>query len=1069
MPYALALDLGSTSIGHAAFQIDEKGNRLKILHAGVRMYPTGKEQNGASLAAERRAKRQMRRMRDRKIRRGKAIIRTLIEWNMMPADKAAQQQLLRDLDGAGKGNDKRPPSDPFNLRARALHEQLPPMYTGRALYHIHKHRGFKSNRKTDRAADDVGVVLGGIKNLTERMKETSSATLGEFLAHMKNSGKHARRRSGIPNDMETIFPAREMLEKEFWAIWNKQADYYPEMMTKERGEHLFRIIFHQRDLKKQEPGKCSYLPSENRIAKADPLFQHFRLLKELNELQVIESGKAARPLTLNERDMLLGELSSKKTMSFKAMRKLLKLSDSSTFNKESERREGLTGNETAAIMANKKLADASWLKLSMSDQRQIIESITEEEDLGKLHSLLQSYFDLSEEQIISMSNVTLPSGYASIGPTAAQKISVEMQNAVVTEYGAAEAAGLHGKDTAKVYDILPPYQEILSKSLVGGSGSPDDSYDAQYGRIANPTVHIGLNQLRKLINLYIRKYGKPAEISVEIARDLAMSPKRKTEYESLLKKNTLNRTKIKDRLSAHGITPTSNFIELVKIWQEMPTIEGYDKDTARMCVYTGVALTFDMVVNGDVEIDHILPFSISLDDSANNKVVCLKSANQMKGPRAPADVSQWRDSYSDILKRARHLNLSRYKRFSPLALDEYKQENKFLARHLVDTQYLSKAARVYLACLFSNEDDAENGHPLSKVKAVPGRITAVMRRAWGFNSLIGNDDEKDRQDLRHHAIDAVTVGLVTPSLIQQISKIAKSGDSTANRHSLAAIFREVQPPEYLVNDLKRHLDRMVISHKQDRGTINRERGQTSSGLHNETAYGPVLDENGDMTGNVVRSIPLFALKAENISKIRDKELRAKIEQIFYEIDKTLPEKAFKAAFDKSLSEFQKTSNHFTGIRSVRIEETLKTIPIRDEQGRIFKSYKGDSNDFTDVWKLSNGTIKLSIISTFQAHTEDETDHSAAIRSLDAKAKKIARLYKNDMVAYEENNVTKYGRVAKSSKNGIAINPHNRSGTDGYITFTAKKISETNFRPIAVDEIGYVYDSKNPKNNVTKKA
>ncbi len=43
MAYALSLDIGATSIGHAAFRIDEGGNRVKLLHIGTRIFPTGRE------------------------------------------------------------------------------------------------------------------------------------------------------------------------------------------------------------------------------------------------------------------------------------------------------------------------------------------------------------------------------------------------------------------------------------------------------------------------------------------------------------------------------------------------------------------------------------------------------------------------------------------------------------------------------------------------------------------------------------------------------------------------------------------------------------------------------------------------------------------------------------------------------------------------------------------------------------------------------------------------------------------------------------------------------------------
>ncbi len=40
------------------------------------------------------------------------------------------------------------------------------------------------------------------------------------------------------------------------------------------------------------------------------------------------------------------------------------------------------------------------------------------------------------------------------------------------------------------------------------------------GKIANPTVHVALNQIRVVVNAIVKKYGHPHDIVVEVARDL---------------------------------------------------------------------------------------------------------------------------------------------------------------------------------------------------------------------------------------------------------------------------------------------------------------------------------------------------------------------------------------------------------------------------------------------------------------------------------------------------------------------------------------------------------------------
>jgi CRISPR-associated endonuclease Csn1 len=46
-----------------------------------------------------------------------------------------------------------------------------------------------------------------------------------------------------------------------------------------------------------------------------------------------------------------------------------------------------------------------------------------------------------------------------------------------------------------------------------------------------------------------------------------------------------------------------------------------------------------------------------------------------------------------------------------------------------------------------------------RVQVSPGRATAYLRQRWNLNGIIGHDDEKNRADHRHHAIDAIVIAL----------------------------------------------------------------------------------------------------------------------------------------------------------------------------------------------------------------------------------------------------------------------------------------------------------------------
>src|SRR3546814_4688390 len=62
--------------------------------------------------------------------------------------------------------------------------------------------------------------------------------------------------------------------------------------------------------------------------------------------------------------------------------------------------------------------------------------------------------------------------------------------------------------TGEVLDFLPYYGEMLSREIPPGTLDPNDDDETRWGKITNPTVHIGLNQLRRLLNAIIREIGR---------------------------------------------------------------------------------------------------------------------------------------------------------------------------------------------------------------------------------------------------------------------------------------------------------------------------------------------------------------------------------------------------------------------------------------------------------------------------------------------------------------------------------------------------------------------------------
>lgn len=521
----LGLDIGTNSIGWCL--VDEENGA--IIDIGVRIFSDGRDpQSGTSLAVDRREARGARRRRDRYLGRRSAFFDMLVAHGLMPAD-TDEAKLIAE-------------KNPYDLRARALDEQLAPHEIGRVLFHLNQRRGFKSNRKAERKSGDNedGKIATGAQALDRAMAEAGTDTLGQFLAMRLAQGLSARVRMDSDNQGYDFYPQRRHIEYEFGRIWEEQAKFHPALLTQEAHDALHRILFFQRPLKEQVVGLCTFCPDERRLAKAHPLFQERRLYEEVNHLEVTTPGAPNRKLTRDERDRIVLKLRSKRKVSFESLAKEIKLQPGQSFNKASETRTHLAGNEVFAALADKKRFGNAWPNFDLDQQWHIIETLIEEENPDKLHEFLTNGCGLGDDAAMLTARTALPEGYGRLGPTATARILEELRKDVVTYDVAVKNCGWHHSDdrTGEILPQLPYYGELLSREIPPGTQDPNDPIEKRWGKITNPTVHIGLRQLEKLVNAIIKVHGRPDNIVVELARELKLNDKDKEEHNRRIHRDT---------------------------------------------------------------------------------------------------------------------------------------------------------------------------------------------------------------------------------------------------------------------------------------------------------------------------------------------------------------------------------------------------------------------------------------------------------------------------------------------------------------------------------------------------
>ncbi len=1075
MNYRLGLDLGTNSLGWAAVKVDDEGQPTDVIDIGVRIFSDGRNRKDkSSLAVQRRVPRGQRRRRDRYLLRRTDLMEALIACALMPTDES-ERKSLESL-------------DPYLLRSRALDHALSPYEISRALFHLGQRRGFKSNRKSDSADDaEAKKARADTSELYRRMEESGARTLGEFLFRRHRNQRTVRARAG-----HGLYPDRAMYEAEFDAIRDAQEIHHP--LRPDQWNSLKQIIFRQRPLRAVEAGWCLLEQGEKRAERSLPIAQEFRMVQEVNNIRVRTGlGYDMRPLNPKESASLLARLRAQKEVKFEKLPGIIGLPEDTRVNLDQWNRKGLKGDETSAVLSNRNIFGNRWRELTLEDRTGIVRVLLDDDDSASVHRIARERWGLDDKAATRVVSARLPQGHVHLSEKALNNLVplMEEDEYVYSEAVAAHPDYAHHSDFRpdSALDWLPYYGELLPQQVVGADpNAPDGDAPARFGRIANPTVHIGLGQLRRVVNRLIDVYGKPQHIVVELARDLKMNREQRREAERSQREGGERNERLRKDLESAEQSVSQEVLRKLRLWEEQ------GPPHARFCPYTGEAINFEMVISAATEVDHILPMSKTLDDSPANKVVCLARANRDKGNRSPYEafghnpagydyeaIKQRAEVIGDTLRQQNRRD-SKSWRFFEDAMERFQDEGEFLVRQLNETKHFSRVARTYLAHLFD-----EKSQKRRFVDATPGRLTAAIRRGWGLNGLLyesrkqdGNaPDAKTRDDHRHHAIDAFVVACTTPATVQRMMKAASVDNSSevARSKNLAQIAEQAPAWEgFSRNDLRPLIDRIVVSHRPDHGTRS-DSGKTTDQLHNDTAYGIVDAGNEISPATVVVSKPLSGFTSrKHVEAVRDRALREVLLRLWEQSGEKGAEFA-KRAWKNGVS----MNGHVHRVRSVRvIEQQSNLVVISDRSGKPYKAYATAANEFVEIWLMRDGNWQILAIPTFEANRPDidwsrfrPVDRTGRV---DPTARKLMRLHKGDMGALSTGDKRRIVKLRKltAGRGGtfVFLDDHNEANVAARIIdksdplkeskFSARQLQKQGFRKIGVDEIGRVLDPGQPK-------
>jgi CRISPR-associated endonuclease Csn1 len=1046
----LGLDLGTNSIGWALIE-----NNI-ILGMGSRIFPEGVVNLGegegreTSKNASRTEARGVRRQIFRRRLRKRYLLKELAKHNLCPISPT----LIKDWNGTDIFKNELIKEwfqlNPYELRAKAIQQEITLIELGRIFYHMIQRRGFLSNSRSAGAdvkeastifKGDAKIGKIGISDTLKSIEQNK--TLGSFLYSIQP--KENEPFSGELERIRNRYTTRQMYIDEFETIWEFQKQYHSELNSnlktilggrKKDNYKEDGVLFHQRPLRSQKHlvGYCSFEPKKTKCKLSAIPFELFRVYQWVNTLSYDVNG-VKQKITIEERKKIIDLLLSKEKPNFKEIRKVIgKLDGIYQFNYKDD--DKIIGSHTISNLSNKKFFGNNWFDFSEKEQENIWHVLSFFDDREKLKEYAIKHWSFDEERAIKISKFNLKDGYSNLSRKAILNILPFLQKGFMYDV----AVGLAGVKNALSINweqhkqfVLDNVPEIVRSNLKGGYKEPLKSMmrnefnctdkqleklyhhssaieiekilerlpvnlnaDREIQKIKNPVVITALFEIRKLVNEIIDTYGKPNEIKVELARDLKASKSNRLETRKKQKELEKQNDRVKKRLEEEGQKINHINILKYKLWEECN----------HTCPFTGKIITISQLFTGEVQIEHIFPWSRSLNDSFNNKTLCFADENRAKGNKTPYEFySEQGDQKWEAMK-LQSLSCFKTKANYPNCYNKFKHfvkkkhDEDFISRQLNDTRYISKEAKNYLSKICSN------------VIVAPGQMTATLRHHWGLNSILNlEDDTKTRDDHRHHAVDALVMACSTRSHLQELSK--------RNRYNKNYDLKDFPDPWLnFRQDAENAVTQILVSHKKHKnlltirthktikkGVEHKNIGVAARGqLHLDTVYGKRKDVFSKELNYHVRK-PIVSLTPAEIPKIVDIEIK----KIFYKsieegglfinpkgrkpIVKTKEEKKiFEQLLNKSFFLPNKNGNPVP-IKKIRIKKNFSNAePMKENTNQWVDLGK---NHHVLVYEDYNGELKDDVV-TFWTAVERKRQGQDIFKLPDEGKKIVSTLQINDM-------------------------------------------------------------------------
>ena len=745
----LGLDIGIASVGVGILKKDSG----EIIHTNSRLFSAATADSNIERRGHRGGKRLTRRKKHRSIR-----LHDLFE----------DFGLLTDFSKVSINLNS------YQLRVQGLNNQLTNEELFIALKNIVKRRGISY---LDDASEDGGTVSSDYgKAVEENRKLLAEQTPGQIqLDRFEKYGQVRGDFTVVENSEKlrliNVF-STSAYRKEAEIILRKQQEFnnkitdefiedYLTILTGKRkyyhgpGNEKSRTDYGRYTTKKDSEGKyitldnifgvligkCTFYPDEYRASKASYTAQEFNLLNDLNNLTVPTETKK---LSEEQKKTIVEYAKTAKTLGASTLLKYIaKLIGASVDQIHGYRIDPNKKPEMHTFEVYRKMQSLETIRVEelprkvIDELAHILTLNTEREGIEEaINAKLKDVF--SQDQVLEL--VQFRKNNSSLFSKGWHNFSLKLMMELIPE----------------LYETSEEQMTILTR--LGKQRSKETSKRTKYidekeltEEIYNPVVAKSVRQAIKIINEATKKYGIFDNIVIEMARE-NNEEEAKKDYIKRQKANLDEKNAAMEKAAFqyngkkelpdnvfHGHKELSTKIRL---WHQQ----------GEKCLYTGKNIPISDLIQNQYkyEIDHILPLSLSFDDSLSNKVLVLATANQEKGQRTPFQALDSMDdawSYHEFKSYVKDSKLLGNKKKEYLLTEEdiskIEVKKKFIERNLVDTRYSS---RVVLNAL----QDFYKEHQFdTTISVVRGQFTSQLRRKWGL--------EKSRETYHHHAVDALII------------------------------------------------------------------------------------------------------------------------------------------------------------------------------------------------------------------------------------------------------------------------------------------------------------------------